>query len=83
MGRFFQCPYITDLVFEKGVKEISGVDSEQGKIFAEKYDYEDGGDFNLNGAFFRSCCGSLWDEETFESLGFATLENLVLKGIEK
>lgn len=82
-GAFFQCPYITDLVFEKGVKEISGVDSEQGKIFAEKYDYEDGGDFNLNGAFFRSCCGSLWDEETFESLGFATLENLVLKGIEK
>lgn len=82
-GAFFQCPYITDLVFEKGVKKISGVDSEQGKIFAEKYDYEDGGDFNLNGAFFRSCCGSLWDEETFESLGFATLENLVLKGIEK
>lgn len=82
-GAFFQCPYISELVFEKGVKEISGVDSEQGKIFAEKYDYEDGGDFNLNGAFFRSCCGSLWDEETFESLGFATLENLVLKGIEK
>ena len=62
-GAFFQCPYITDLVFEKGVKEISGVDSEQGKILAEKYDYEDGGDFNLNGAFFRSCCGSLWTKK--------------------